>query len=36
VTILSGLFRPRLLGAFLTSVFATAVLGGLLLPSITG
>ncbi len=36
VTILSGLFRPRLLGAFLASVFATALLGGLLLPSVTG
>ncbi|TVP62967.1 MAG: hypothetical protein EA340_15075 [Nitriliruptor sp.] len=34
VTILSGIFQPRLLGAFLASVFAMAVVGGLLLPSL--
>ena len=32
VTILSGIFRPRLLGAFLASVFAMAIVGGLLIP----
>ena len=32
VTILSGIFRPRLLGAFLASVFAMAIIGGLLIP----
>jgi len=35
VTILSGLFQRRLLGAFLASVFATAILGGLLIPAVT-
>lgn len=35
VTILSGIFQPRLLAAFLASVFATAVLGGLLIPALS-
>jgi len=34
VTILPGIFRRRLLLAFLTSVFATAVLGGFVLPRV--
>ncbi len=34
VTILSGIFQPRLLGAFLASVFAMAIIGGLLIPSL--
>ncbi len=33
VTILSGIFRPRLLAAFLASVFAMAVVGGALIPA---
>lgn len=32
VTILSGIFRPRLLGAFLATVFTVAIIGGLLIP----
>jgi uncharacterized protein len=32
VTILSGIFRPRLNGAFLASVFTIAIIGGLLIP----
>lgn len=32
VTILSGIFQPRLLGVFLASVFAMAIIGGLLIP----
>jgi uncharacterized protein len=32
VTMLAGIFERRLLGAFLASVFATAILGGLLIP----
>ncbi len=34
VTILSGIFRRRLLLAFLASVLATAVLGGIVLPTV--
>lgn len=34
VTILSGIFQRRLLGAFLASVFATAIVGGLLIPTV--
>lgn len=34
VTILSGIFRPKLLAAFLGSVFLTAILGGALLPQL--
>jgi uncharacterized protein len=33
VTILSGIFRPRLLAAFLSSVLAVAIVGGLILPA---
>ena len=35
VTILSGIFQRRLLGAFLASVFATAIVGGVCLPALT-
>ena len=35
VTILSGIFQRRLLGALLASVFATAIVGGLLLLAVT-
>ncbi|MEX2549876.1 MAG: permease [Nitriliruptoraceae bacterium] len=35
VTILSGIFQRRLLAAFLASVFATAVLGGVVIPAVT-
>lgn len=35
VTILSGIFERRLLAAFLASVFATAVLGGLVIPALS-
>ena len=35
VTILSGIFRPRLLAAFLASVFAMAILGGAVIPAWT-
>ena len=34
VTILSGIFQRRLLAAFLASVFATAILGGLFIPAV--
>lgn len=35
VTILSGIFQRRLLGAFLASVFATAIVGGLFIPAVS-
>lgn len=35
VTILSGIFRPRLLAALLASVFAMAILGGAVIPAWT-
>jgi uncharacterized protein len=34
VTILSGIFQRRLLAAFLASVFATAIVGGLFIPTL--
>jgi uncharacterized protein len=34
VTILSGIFQRRLLAAFLASVFATAIIGGLFIPAV--
>lgn len=34
VTILSGIFQRRLLAAFLASVFATAIVGGLFIPAV--